>query len=709
LGRNNLSSKKMESKSTYLGTIQDVNGTFISVSLANEALSGLTYVEGEGYRIGQIGSFVKIPIGYIELFGIVTQVGASAVPERQIVNQPYGNRWLSIQLVGEGQRNGRFERGLSQYPTIGDEVHLVSENDLKRIYGQPDHPHFVKIGHIAGAESIAALIDINRLITRHSAIVGTTGSGKSTAVASLMNSLSNPKVYPASRIIILDIHGEYGRALKDKANVYRVNSDKNADEKELYLPFWALNFEELTEISFGGFSNDKDKNVVLERILQKKKDSVITTPRDGVNIDNLSVDSPIPFSLNYLWYELYIETLGKYYRSRPGNPIDNLAYDVDTGKKELKGNPLTATPPIFKKINTAQVNGELVGYLPDALNIGQQLHSLGAKLRVPRYDFIFKPGDWLPSETGVVKKDLDELLKGWIGSDKPITILDLSGIPSTILSLIIGVLLRIIYDALFWARKLSEGGKNRPLLVVMEEAHNYLNENTAGIASAIVQRIAKEGRKYGISAMIVSQRPSEVNPTILSQCGTFIALRLANSTDRSHIASAVADNLEGLTSMLPILRTGEAIVLGEAVKLPVRVLIEAPDKDKRPDSFDPIVYDEKPPAESSAPGGWGIRRLDCDEDYKDVVEAWRSQNPTSSNIINSPKMATINVQSTSIATIGYDEDTQTLEVGFLTGSVYQYFEVPKVVADEFMYNPAEGSHGKYLAANIKGVYRYAKV
>jgi hypothetical protein len=110
----------MQNKSTYLGTIQDVTGTTVSVTLANESLSGLTYVDGEGYRIGQIGSFVKIPIGYIDLFGIVTQVGASAVPEKQIKNQPYGNRWLTIQLVGEGQRNGKFERGISQYPTIGD-------------------------------------------------------------------------------------------------------------------------------------------------------------------------------------------------------------------------------------------------------------------------------------------------------------------------------------------------------------------------------------------------------------------------------------------------------------------------------------------------------------------------------------------------------------------------------------------------------------
>jgi len=699
----------MESKSTYLGTIQDVNGTTISVTLGNSALSGLTYVDGEGYRIGQIGSFVKIPIGYIELFGIVTQVGASAVPPNQQLNQPYGNRWLTVQLLGEGQKNGRFARGLSQYPTIGDEVHLVSESDLKDIYGQPDRPYFVKVGHISGAESISALIDINKLITRHSAVVGTTGSGKSTTVASLMNALSNEKVYPSARIIIIDIHGEYSQALREKSNIYKVNADKSIGENELYLPFWALDFEELVQISFGGFANEKDKTVVLERILEKKKESIIHKSRPGASIDNLSVDVPIPFSLNHLWYELYTETLGKYYRNRPGNPKDNLAFDVDGVDNELKGDPITAAPPIFKKINTAVANGELVGHLPDTLNIGQQLHSLGSKLRVPRYDFLFKPGEWLPNESGGVTKDLDELLAGWLGTDKPVTILDLSGIPSTILNLIIGVLLRILYDALFWSRKLSEGGRNRPLLIVMEEAHNYLNDNFSGLASLTVQRIVKEGRKYGIGAMIVSQRPSEINSTILSQCGTFFALRLSNSTDRSHITSAVTDNLEGLTNMLPILRTGEAIILGEAVKLPMRVLIESPDKERRPDSFDPVVYDEKPPFDSNTPGGWGIKRTISEQDYKDMMQVWRAQNPTSPKIVTQNKMEKIPVQSSTIMAIAYDEDSQTLEIDFLSGTCYQYFDVPAVTAREFIDTPIEGSHGKHLAKNIKGVYRYAKV
>ena len=618
----------MKTNSTYLGSVQDVTGTTVRVAMINDSLSGLTYVNGEGYRIGQIGSFIKIPIGYNYLFGIITQIGAGAVPENQIQNQPYGNRWITIQLVGEGQRTGEFQRGISQYPTVGDEVHLVSEDDLKRIYGQPDKPYFVNVGHIAGAESIPALIDVNKLVTRHSAVVGTTGSGKSTTVASLLNALSDVEKYPSARILVFDIHGEYGQALKDKANVFKINADKSvgSNEKELYLPFWALSFDELCEISFGRITNEKDYNTILERVLNEKRKSVERNPRKGITVDTLNVDSPIPFSLNNLWYDLYVQTLGKFYPDKEGKP---LAYEVD-GENELKGDAGKGIPPIFKKVNTNRDNGDRVQHpVEPALSNSQQLHTLGSKLRVPRFDFIFKPAEWLPDENGDVDKDLDVLIKQWIGSNKPITILDLSGVPIGILNTIIGVLLRIIYDGLFWARNLSQGGKERPLLLLMEEAHNYLGAE--GSALSIVQKIVKEGRKYGIGSMIVSQRPSEINSTILSQCGTFIALRLSNSTDRGYITGAVSDNLEGLTSMLPILKTGEAIILGEAVKLPMRTIIKAPPKDKRPDSQDP-VFDEIDTNDSLRPGGWG-NKMEENPKYEEFIETWRAQNPKIDRII----------------------------------------------------------------------------
>lgn len=617
----------MSSKETYLGDVQDVNGTTVSISLSKESLTGFVYIDGQGYRVGQVGSFIRIPIGFNDLFGIISQVGASAVPKTMAENQTHGNRWMTIQLIGEGPRNGVFQRGLSQYPTIGDEVHLVSEKELKNIYGQPNKPYFVKLGHISNADSIPALIDVNKLITRHSAVVGTTGSGKSTTVASIMNALSDNVKYPSSRIIMLDLHGEYGQALQEKAHIYKINGDISSKlkEKELHIPFWALNFDELCEVSFGEFSNEKDRNIVMERVQKYKIESLTKYPRKGASADTLSVDSPIPFSIHHLWYELFIETFGTYYKGNGGRPIDNLAYETDANGVELKGNPMEGIPPIFKNIVT-EAKEEKINYLPNSLNIGKQLLLLGTKLRIPRYDFILKPANWMPEADGKVAQDLDCLLENWIGSDRPVTILDLSGVPADILQTTIGALLRLLYEALFWARNLSQGGRHRPLLVVMEEAHIYLNDDFQGMASKIVQRIVKEGRKYGIGAMIVSQRPSEINPTILSQCGTFFALRLTNASDRNHITSALSDNLDGLTGMLPILRTGEAIILGEAVKLPMRTTIEAPHRNRRPDSQDPIIYDEISSDDSQNPGGWGIK-METKPNYEELVETWRAQNP----------------------------------------------------------------------------------
>jgi hypothetical protein len=618
-----------KNNSTYLGTVQDVNGTTVRISLENESLSGTTFVNGQGYRIGQIGSFVKIPLGYIELYGIVSQVGASAVPENQVSTQPFGNRWMTVQLIGEGQMSGKFQRGISQYPTVSDEVHLVSEQDLIKIYGKTHEDFYVNIGSIAGAESIPALIDINKLITRHCAIVGTTGSGKSTTVAGILSALSDSKKYPSSRILILDIHGEYSQALYDRSNIYKINAEDNIlyKENELLIPYWALNFDEFLNVTFGDISNEKDRSAILERVLKMKEETIAKYNTEGVTKDTLSVDSPIPFSLNKLWYDLYSEVFCTYYSADGKKPIaENWAYEKGDDGSEIKGDIEKAIPPRFRPVKNVAADPEKINYGSSTLNIRSQLESLGAKLRVPRNNFLLRPGDWKPEIDGKVTKDLDVLLKGWLGSDKPITILDLSGVPSEILNTVIGVLLRILYDALFWARNLSQGGRYRPLLIVMEEAHNYLNDNFKGIASIIVQRIAKEGRKYGIGAMIVSQRPSEINSTILSQCGTFIALRLTNSTDRGHISSAVSDNLDGLTDMLPILRTGEAIILGEAVKLPMRALINAPAKNKRPDSQDPIVFDTLSSELSMNPGGWGIP-MEPDTNYEEFVKTWRSQNP----------------------------------------------------------------------------------
>ena len=253
------------------------------------------------------------------------------------------------------------------------------------------------------------------------------------------------------------------------------------------------------------------------------------------------------------------------------------------------------------------------------MNLRRQLLALQAKMADPRFDFVLKPEGFIPSSDGNITNDLHSLLKLWMG-EKTLSVFDVSGVPSGILHDIIGILLRVMYDSMFWARNLKQGGRKRPLLVVMEEAHNYLGSDNNSRASKVVRRLVKEGRKYGISAMIVSQRPSEIDPTILSQCGTTIALRLTNSNDRGIIANTISDNLSNLVNMLPILKTGESIIVGEAVRMPMRAIITFPDKKNRPDSNDPIVAsDEK------GKGAWNNNLDITDDEFQNIIKAWRLQ------------------------------------------------------------------------------------
>ena len=619
----------MSKDPTLIGIVQDVSGATVRVELTSETITGLSFVRGEAYRIGQIGSFVRIPLGFVDLYGIVSQVGAGAAPIREGESNPYGNRWIQVQLVGEGSCNKSFERGISQYPTIDDHVHIVTESDLRTIYGPGEPDDFVAVGHLASAESIPALVDINKLITRHSAIVGTTGAGKSTTVAGLLTSLSDVERYPSSRILILDIHGEYAGALRDRSDVFRINADQEKDEKLLHIPYWALSFTELLAVGFGDIDGQKS-SVVADMVVNLKKEALRSKRYDGISEATVTVDSPIPFSIHKLWLELHKrENLTVI--PKPGSGADELepAYVLgEDGNPSQMGDAMSVTPPLYRTVKTTGGASERVNYGRDSIGIRQQIDGLASKLRDPRFAFLFRPGDWLPNENGTPNKDLDELLQNWVGGTKPITILDLSGVPITILDDLIGALLRIVYDALFWARKLPEGGRERPLLVILEEAHAYLNKEGSGKAQTAVKRIAKEGRKYGVGLMLVSQRPAEIDQTILSQCGTVFAMRLANERDRSHITTMASDNLEGLLKMLPVLRTGEAIIVGEAVSLPIRALVDAPPKNRRPDSVDPKVAVRGNIQKDGyeGPGGWNQRR-DA-PNYPAVTRQWRKQDPS---------------------------------------------------------------------------------
>ena len=608
-----------------IGAVRSISGTSVSVQFYSTQNANITYINGNGYKIGQVGGFVKIPQGFINLYGTIVQIGADAVPESLKEKQDVGLRWMTVQLIGEGAKGQPFDRGISQYPMIDDEVYIVTEEDLINIYGREKGTEFVDVGTVSGAENIPALVDINKLVTRHCSIVGSTGTGKSTTVAGLVNTLIDKDRFPSSRIILIDIHGEYGKTFKDRANIFRITPEELSDKK-LVVPYWAMSFDEFISFAFGEI-NDNDRFPLSELVLTLKKVTIEKNPKmfSYLNKDNITVDTPVPFSLKRLFLYLYRQMFSTHTCAGTGQKQCAIDEDFDVSKtteafveneegEKITGSIEPFTLPKYKEQQQSKI------YLSAAsMNLRRQLISLQAKMADPRFDFALNPDGYVPDKDGAVPVDIHTLLNIWMG-EKTLSVFDVSGVPSGILHDIIGILLRVMYDSMFWSRNLNQGGRKRPLLVIMEEAHNYLGSDSNSRASKVVKRLVKEGRKYGISAMIVSQRPSEIDPTILSQCGTTIALRLTNSNDRGIIANTVSDNLSNLVSMLPILKTGESIIVGEAVRMPIRAFITFPKKANRPDSNDPVVAsDEK------GKGGWNNELDIKDSDYPDIVKAWRLQ------------------------------------------------------------------------------------
>lgn len=585
---------------TLLGHVGAVSGSAISIRQFEGVASGISIIGGRSYRVGQVGSFVRIPQGYHDLYGIIAEVSATATPEALLNLSSRGERWMTVQLVGEIVETA-FERGISQYPAINDEVHLVTDDDLANIYGTEERGQIV-VGRLAGAESIPVRIDLDRLVTRHSAVLGSTGAGKSTTIASLLRAIAyssdGESPFPSTRILLLDVHGEYAAALGNVAKTFRVSPSD--DEIPLLIPYWAIDTTELLTFLMGRLE-DRAFTSITDRIVAAKLKLAASGKYGGIDVNSVTLDTPIPFSLKQMWFDLVDPEIKTWKENTQINSAIEAAGDAENLKPPKYPLPGPGgAAPFSNKTNV--------------LSIRRQLDQMRSRLLDRQYDFMLHPGDWESSLTGDTKKDLPELLEGWLGTDKPISILDLSGVPSAVLHHLVGGILNILYEALFWGRENSEGGRQRPLLIVMEEAHRYLGKDADNPAKAMVQRIVKEGRKFGVGAMIVSQRPSEIDDTILSQCGTFVALRLSNAGDRSKVQAALPDSLSGLMDSLPVLRTGEAIITGEAAKLPIRCRITLPPEEARPSSEDPKVSQAwaKPKAK---------------EDYANLSGPWRAQDP----------------------------------------------------------------------------------
>jgi DNA helicase HerA-like ATPase len=582
---------------TYLGTIIRVDSGTVEVEVSNDIPSAAPIINGRLYKIGQIGTFVKMPIGNITIYGIVSSVSntPSKADETQ-VSYNFGSRFLSVQLVGEKIGDDDFEKGIGTYPTINDEVHLVIEKDLFDIYGKRDEGS-IEIGKHSSSESLAVYTDIHKLVLRHCAILGSTGSGKSNTTVSILKAILSD--YQGSRVILVDPHGEYASAFPD-AKVFKINDAENS----LFIPFWLMNFDELAYFLVGAKPTD-DQKVEYRKFRElitdfKKENNVLIS--GTVDKNYITADSPIPFSLRKLWWEMNWWLNASFTTTiKDDQSKDSAVIENEGDFENLIGAKFTS------HLTTTSANSPYVSRHKEFFSYEKKMLT---RLKDSRFDFLFNPGDF----KGIAEtKDLHNLLNEWIGSSSKLVILDLNGVPFEVLDITVGLITRFVYDSMFWGKKETYTGKKRPLLMAYEEAHTYLNKNDNNSYSKhAVEQVFKEGRKFGLGALVISQRPSEISETILAQVGTYIALRLTNSSDQSIVKSSAPDNLNSLIDLLPALRTGEAIIIGEAIKIPSRVRIKL--NYPRPTSDDPKLVE-----------AWKTEHPENPDNYKSVVTRIRQK------------------------------------------------------------------------------------
>lgn len=589
-------------RATLVGEVSGVRGNLVTVRIHAKDHASIL-IDGESYRVGQVGAFVRIPIGYTSLYAVCVQVSASETRGTlgtvdQDEDATLGTASITAALFGESV-GGSFERGVSRYPTVGDDVHVATRDDVDTIYRRTLGRDHLTLGRIASSQGLPAELQLSTLVTRHVAVVGSTGSGKSNLVAVTLEELASEE-FESARVLVIDPHGEYSQVVPDRSTLIR-SRPVGGQPANLEVPYWALPLDQLIALTMGELTPSA-LETIRDRVRELKVAAVGRLP-DGPPKELVTADTPIPFSIWQLWYELEDDERRTF--------SDSNKQDATTLNTRLSdGNAYALIPPSYPpptSTNTAPYPNR------SRRNISRQLAMLRSRLTDPRFAFMFdQKHPTSPKADGSIVADLDAVLAKWIGTKNPITIVDVSGLPSEALVTVVGTMIQIIYDGLYWAADLPVGGRAQPLLIVVDEAHLFLPNNADSAAQRAFWRVAKEGRKYGVGLMVVTQRPSDIDVGVLSQCGTFVALRLTNGDDRAAVASAIPDDLSGLAHMLPTLRTGEALVLGEALQVPSRVRIRL--AQAKPVGDDPAL-----------PESW-IRPRPDPSGYKLAVKNWRLQN-----------------------------------------------------------------------------------
>ncbi|WP_443972119.1 ATP-binding protein [Sphingobium sp. CR28] len=466
---------------------------------------------------GNVGSQIKLRVGNSWIVATVRTLALDDRTARHLL--------ADIDFLGEGDQErltGRifnFRRGVTRFPLPGTEVLPVSTADMQEIYASHDRAR-IEIGTVYPTEKTRAALHVDALLGKHFALLGSTGTGKSTATALILHRICD--LSPQGHIVMVDPHGEYGAAFANNGEVY--------DAGNLELPYWLMNFEEHCEVfvTSHGPERAQDCDILAKCLLAARSRN-----RLAEGLGRLTVDSPVPYLLSDLSAILANE-MGKLEKSTSTLPYLRLRTRLD----EIKADPRYS-------------------FMFSGMLVADSMQSFLSK--------IFR----LPAE------------------GRPISIIDTSSMPSEITHVVVSVLARLIFDFAIWSR----GEEQKPILLVCEEAHRYIPANTAGEGQSvrrILERIAKEGRKYGVSLGLITQRPSDLAEGVLSQCGTILAMRLNNERDQMFVKGAMPEGSRGFLDAIPALRNRECIVCGEGVSIPVRVGFDDLEPARRPASADPV-------------------------------------------------------------------------------------------------------------------------
>ncbi|WP_314945730.1 ATP-binding protein [Bradyrhizobium cosmicum] len=489
---------------TSFGRVISVRGSLARVGLLAESRMPVSEVRAT------VGRFVSIRCASSVIVAMITEVSCE--------NLSSADNYIaiaSVDLLGEihnAADKAKFQRGVTNYPTIGDSVDLITSQELRTIYA-PTGSDQINVGFLQQDRSVVAYVDIEEMLSKHFAVLGSTGVGKSTGVSLLLNEIL--KARPNLRIFLLDVHNEYGRCFGDRALVL--------NPRNLKLPFWLFNFEEIVDVLFGGRAGVPEELDVLAEVIPLAK-GVYTQYQNADRIGlkridpkqiGYTIDTPVPYRLVDLM-SLIDERMGK---------LENRSSRI-----------------IYHKL----------------------ISRIEAVRNDPRYAFMFDNANVGGDTMAEVISHLFRLP----ANGKPMTVMQLAGFPAEVIDSVVSVLCRMAFDFGLWSDGVS------PMLFVCEEAHRYASADRNvgfGPTRKAVSRIAKEGRKYGVYLGLITQRPAELDATIISQCNTLFTMRLANERDQALLRAAVSDAAANLLSFVPSLGTREVLAFGEGVALPTRL------------------------------------------------------------------------------------------------------------------------------------------